>query len=64
VDESKFSIVACMWTDKMTGAIPQIKASDVIVVVSARISDYSGKSLNISEESQVFVNPYSMTRCS
>lgn len=51
VDESKFSIVACMWTDKMIGPVPQIKASDVIVVVSARISDYSGKSLNISEES-------------
>ena len=57
MDESKYSIVACLWLGKMTETLPKIKESDVIVVVSARISEFSGKSLNISEDSQVFLNP-------
>jgi hypothetical protein len=57
VDESKFSIVACMWTDKMTDLVSEIKTGDVIVIVSARSSDFSGKSLNLSEDSKVFINP-------
>lgn len=50
MDESKYSIVACVWAGKHTELLPKIRQSDVIVVVSARISDFSGKSLNVSED--------------
>jgi len=57
VDQTKFSIVASIWQSE-DKEIPgkDAKIGDVIVLLNAKASDYHGKSINLSDDSKVFLN--------
>jgi hypothetical protein len=59
------SIVGCIWTtenDKVTLA-QEMQQGDVVALINAKSSDFGGKSMNLSEESKIFVNPHLDIRC-
>ena len=55
-DESNLSCVICFWSDKHLAKLDSAEGK-VLAILAARVSDFSHKSLNASEDSRVFVDP-------
>ena len=51
----------CFWSDKHLYKLDEAEGS-VLAILAARVSDFSHKSLNASEDSRVFVNPEGFDR--
>ena len=49
--------MCCLWTTDEEAEEPKLKQGDFIVVINAKASDFGGKSINVSDESKLFVNP-------
>jgi hypothetical protein len=62
-DESNMTVVACFWSEKYGGELDNVEKK-VIAIVGGRVSEYSGKSINVSEDSRVFVEPIGFERTS
>ena len=56
VDETSLSCVICFWSDKH---LPKLDTAEgqILAILHARVSDFSHKSLNSSEDSKVIINP-------
>jgi len=61
-DESNITIVVCFWSDKFTKDLEGLEKK-VLAIVGGRVSDYSGKSINVSEDSRIFIEPNNHDRC-
>lgn len=55
-DDTKQTCVICFWSDRH---LPKLDTAEgeVLAILAARVSDFSNKSLNSSEDSKVVVNP-------
>jgi hypothetical protein len=60
-DESNMTIVVCFWSEKN---LAELEALDrkVLAIVGARVSDYSGKSINVGEDCRLFPEPRTLER--
>ena len=48
--------MACLWFKD--GTVPQqIKQGDVVALLASKSSDFGGKSINVSDDAQVYINP-------
>jgi replication factor A1 len=56
VDQSFFSVVACIWIGDQSSP-PAVAQGDVVALLAAKSSDFGGKSINVSDDAQVFINP-------
>lgn len=50
MDDTMHSISLTMWGDEICDKNEHLKVGDVIAIKSARLSDFSGKSLNASND--------------
>ena len=52
------SIIACLWSsDRANHAGCEINKGDILAILNSKSSDFGGKSINLSDESKIFVNP-------
>ena len=60
-DESNMTIVVCFWSEKHIKELDN-KNNTVLALIGARVSDFSGKSINVSDDGRLFFDPHSVER--
>lgn len=55
-DESCYSIQVCLWAEQ-GHKFNQVDDHPVIAIKGARVVEYNGKSLNVSEETYITIDP-------
>ena len=60
-DESNITVVVCFWAEKHLVELDGNEGR-VIALIGARVSDFSGKSINVSEDTKLFLEPHSVER--
>lgn len=61
MDESNLSCGVCFWAEHHIKNY-NFQPGDVLAIINARTSSFSGKSLNCSDDTKLFLNPQSHER--